>query len=336
MSRDDPDAFGLFVDWLYSWSKDPPAHIQDRNAGGLSGSCEAIISACLLSDMLLARQFDKFMLGNFIQCVGLAQPRALSDVLETSPQNSGLRRFTLHWIKWSRSSIFSIWDFQPFPLLTEATYGSQTDDPRLYQIAHWYEDCSKVFPPSCSHKLVVVEPRRRPYRPPSARPSPPLPSPHRPPAHKPIPLSVAVCCWALIASFAITDFVLFFLLFIPSVPGVRSTTQTYGFVLGLCILATAIAPPLGPLATFFGFPEAIALAIDYTHCNSYAYDSSDPCKNIVLPLMVFFWLSLLLFPFGIVICYCDAITGKVKFFRITRGSLIRANTVLRKLDLVVG
>jgi hypothetical protein len=152
LADDDPVAFKLFVHWMYSWDKEPLIY---NPATSLSDwSLEIAESAWMLADKLIAPEFGKYALAQFVQHVHLMTAERLAAMYTQTSRDSPLRLFCSRWIAFCRGSkindVSKVLQRNEYEELNISIQGS-SDDPRRYEIGHWYEPCGKSMAPECLH-----------------------------------------------------------------------------------------------------------------------------------------------------------------------------------------
>ena len=152
LADDDPVAFKLFVHWMYSWDKEPLIY---NPATSLSEwSLEIAESAWMPADKLIAPEFGKYALAQFVQHVHLMTAERLATVYTQTSRDSPLRLFCSRWIAFCRGSknndVSKVLQRNEHEELNISIQGS-SDDPRRYETGHWYEPCGKSMAPECLH-----------------------------------------------------------------------------------------------------------------------------------------------------------------------------------------
>lgn len=158
LADDDPVAFKLFVHWMYSWDKEPPIYTPATFLA--DWSLEIAESAWMLADKLIAPEFGKYALAKFVQHVHLITAERLATMYTQTSRDSPLRLFCSRWIAFCRDSekngISKVLQRDENEELNISVQGS-SDDPRRYEIGHWYEPCGKSMAPECHHGTITPQ-----------------------------------------------------------------------------------------------------------------------------------------------------------------------------------
>lgn len=152
LTLDDPIAFRHFVHWMYAWDKTIPVYSPASSVSGWS--LESAESAWMLADKLLAPEFGKFALAQFVRFVHLMSAKRLAVVYTQTSRDSALRLFCSRWIAFCRqgkgNDVSKVLQREEYEEMNISIQGS-SDDPRRYQVEHWYSACGKEMDPSCVH-----------------------------------------------------------------------------------------------------------------------------------------------------------------------------------------
>lgn len=150
---DNPAAFELFADWLYS-NKDEP-----KNEAYCEASKWALYSveAYALGDKLMADDFRPFALKEAIDSARLFDRRDIEIVFELTGPHDPLYRFTCRWVSWRCREDPWLWsDSRDEVLQTERQRHQPATslagkDPRDFVLQHWFEPCCEVTR-TCEHE----------------------------------------------------------------------------------------------------------------------------------------------------------------------------------------
>jgi hypothetical protein len=153
----DPVTFNMFVQWL-SHGERPnrlynPAEYSDEPWRSQA------VDAWVLARRLQAKRFEQYAFTEFIQNCALSDLDAWKLIEVKSKPHSPLRRFSDHWVAWN--VYISAPETSEFSNLNAAARSmsvtSDTRDPRIFDLEHWYSDCSDDLNPSCSHDPIARE-----------------------------------------------------------------------------------------------------------------------------------------------------------------------------------
>jgi hypothetical protein len=159
LTHDNPIAFELFIDWLYSNNKQAQNFCLTGTTDSKSWELYAV-EACIIADKFFADDFSKFALGKVVQNAHLLDVYDMERIYEDTLPNSALRRFAARWARWRYHLQPTLWEssrnreFQRDRCRWESHMENQTVvDPRGFEIEHWYAECSRTGAP-CHHATV--------------------------------------------------------------------------------------------------------------------------------------------------------------------------------------
>lgn len=149
----DPLAFKLFLDFC----QDPQEPIKYQ--GGRYSTEPWMTSstdACILAVALKARRFEKYALSQFIQNCAIIVTGPWKQIEECTHSDAAISKFSKHWIAWNIS--LSNWWSHEFVGLDAAAsteqVTSETRDPRIFDLDHWYQACGNDFNALCQHNPI--------------------------------------------------------------------------------------------------------------------------------------------------------------------------------------
>ena len=158
LEHDDSFAFQLFVDWLYldTSRKSPTDFDIDHTPNGEAmGWKTAAERAWIIGDKLQAVEFTQYALGKVIQYAELLDIHCMEYIYESALPNSALRLFCSEWVSWwvlqNRSR--HLWEStrnREFQRDRQRGLYSGAQDPRRFEVQHWYSQCGKLKTP-CQH-----------------------------------------------------------------------------------------------------------------------------------------------------------------------------------------
>ncbi|OCL07429.1 hypothetical protein AOQ84DRAFT_377688 [Glonium stellatum] len=155
LSHDNPIAFGLFIDWLYDSNKSPQNFKIDKKVDSEVWKYYAE-DACILANKLFATDFSKFSLSKLIQNAHTLDIHSMEYIYEETLPTTPVRLFCAQWACWRCSSRPTLWEStRNLELRKDRRYlhNRIAEDPRRYEIEHWYSDCGRTGSP-CSHATV--------------------------------------------------------------------------------------------------------------------------------------------------------------------------------------
>lgn len=119
-------------------------------------------AAWILSVELRARRFEKYALSQFIQNCAIIAKGPWADIEDRAPEGSSLCKFSKHWIAWNTSLSHS-WTHEYLGLEAAELakfVTSETRDPRIFDIDHWFRECGDDFNALCEHNPLHREQQR--------------------------------------------------------------------------------------------------------------------------------------------------------------------------------
>lgn len=120
------------------------------------------VAAWLLSVELRARRFEKYALSHFIQNCAIIAKGPWAYIEEHVPDGSSLCKFSKHWIAWNTSLSHS-WTHEYLGLEAAELakfVTSETRDPRIFDIDHWFRECGDDLNAQCEHNPLRREQQR--------------------------------------------------------------------------------------------------------------------------------------------------------------------------------
>ncbi|KIX06486.1 uncharacterized protein Z518_04462 [Rhinocladiella mackenziei CBS 650.93] len=166
LANENPAAFELFLDWLYSNNKDA----LDFSVAGTSDTDDKAwkvfaVKASMIADKFLVADFAKFALGKVIQYASLLDVFDMETVYEEVPAGTPIRLFAARWVRFRLSQRPNLWEsshsrqFQKDRRRREPARGSDIGhavlDPRSFEIVHWFNECGRTGA-ACGHATIPV------------------------------------------------------------------------------------------------------------------------------------------------------------------------------------
>lgn len=156
LTDDDPVVFGMFVDWLDK-QEDPQPYIPLQYSKEPWRSHAA--TACLLGQKLCAAKFERYALSQFITNCATSNLSTWEHIDRQAQDKSALRRFSNHWAAWNchlaPAGQSEYKDLSAAKLASAVN--DDTNDPRIFDLDHWYSTCGDNINPTCSHDPIVRE-----------------------------------------------------------------------------------------------------------------------------------------------------------------------------------
>lgn len=143
---DNPAAFELFLDWLYSNKTEPIRHEPDK----LTNWNIYPVEAYALGDKLMADDLRPFALKKAIDSARYFDRRDIEIIFELTGPHDPLYRFTCRWLRWRCREDPFLWaDSRNEILQTERSrlepIGSIAGkDPLAFVQQHWLEPCCEI------------------------------------------------------------------------------------------------------------------------------------------------------------------------------------------------
>jgi hypothetical protein len=106
--------------------------------------------------------YERYCLAQFIQCSAVYDADQFRYVDENCQPRSPLRRFTKYWVAWNQHLTGSkTTKWAGLPAAWSSIWMLRTsEDPRPFDLQHWYESCGDEFAPRCEHVPSVREASR--------------------------------------------------------------------------------------------------------------------------------------------------------------------------------
>ncbi|KAH8585938.1 hypothetical protein B0O99DRAFT_529707, partial [Bisporella sp. PMI_857] len=149
-----PASFDLFSKWLQGLlTPESYLSIRDSEEPWLSHGADI----CLLAMDLQCPQFEREALQKFTWSCALAPFGPWAQIEREAAQQTPLRRFSNYWIAWNfhlAGSGRNEYDGLEATTLASNITG-QTQDPRVFEIEHWFERCGASLAPECDHDPVA-------------------------------------------------------------------------------------------------------------------------------------------------------------------------------------
>ena len=156
LPEDDPDAFELFLGWLYGNNKEvepsaPPLY--ERGVWQLDLWTLYPAEAYVIGDKFMARDFSKYAFCKIIQHAQLLHVYDMETIYQEVKADDPLRLFAKQWVRWRCSQRPDLWassqsmGLQRDRHLRQGRSGTRQVpvlDPRRIQIDHWYSICGLV------------------------------------------------------------------------------------------------------------------------------------------------------------------------------------------------
>lgn len=184
LPEQDPIVFTLFVQWLYSPSKDILVGGPEAELSSADPWVNSAHKAYELGQFLQSPSFSRFALVRFMQGIRFANASTLMSIHNDGdhgriPEGSPLRKFTASWLWYVRQTHALLWTVSSWwigegdladpvcgplvkKMLKDKEFGELGDshsglldralDPHWLNLDHWFQDCSaNPLPHNCPH-----------------------------------------------------------------------------------------------------------------------------------------------------------------------------------------
>ena len=152
----EPRIFKMFIKWLNE-AEDPVPFLPFHYSGEPWRS--RAVEAWLFARKMCAPGFERYALSHIIRSCSLQGSGYFAHIEGKADPKSALLRFSNHWVAWNAS--FAVDGKSEYEQLAAAKLANlvnhNTNDPRIYEIEHWYSSCGDQINPACTHDPVVRE-----------------------------------------------------------------------------------------------------------------------------------------------------------------------------------
>jgi len=154
--KTDPVVFDMFINWL-NHSEDPvpylPCHYSQEPWRSRA------VDVWLFAKRICAPSLERYALSQVVRNCAMQDSSAFACIEREAKAKSALRRFSNHWVAWNcylaPEGQSEYVDLAAAKLAS--VVNSETNDPRIFEIEHWYSPCGDDINSSCIHDPVVRE-----------------------------------------------------------------------------------------------------------------------------------------------------------------------------------
>ena len=152
----EPLIFKMFINWL-NRPEDPvpflPCHYSREPWRSRA------VDAWLFAKKICAPGFERYALSQIIRNCSMQDSGFFAQIEGKANAKSALLRFSNHWVAWNVH--FAPDGQSEYRELAAAKLANvvngDTNDPRIYEIEHWYSPCGDDINSSCNHDPVIRE-----------------------------------------------------------------------------------------------------------------------------------------------------------------------------------
>jgi hypothetical protein len=154
LPTEDPSIVAMFIDWTKT-QEEPIVYAPGQYSPEPWLSKAA--PAYLLGRRLDAVLFSKYALSQFIQNCAIIARSPWKSIEDTALAEGPLVRFSNHWVAWNVSFFGpGINEYSGLRAARTLQANSNTRDPRILDLDHWYASCGDDVDPKCEHNLVYM------------------------------------------------------------------------------------------------------------------------------------------------------------------------------------